>query len=67
MLHTQAAAAGAQQVIEDLYLGGEVGEAENALRLWGFACWKAGQLDGEVRAGMWRSLGLCSSQALLQV
>lgn len=64
MLHTQAAATGAQQIIEDLYLGGELGEAETALRVWGFACWKAGQLDGEVRAGMWRSLGTASSQAL---
>jgi putative AlgH/UPF0301 family transcriptional regulator len=65
VLHTKAAAAGAQPITEDIYLGGELGEAEIALRLWGFACWKAGQLDGEVRAGMWRSLGTASSQVLL--
>lgn len=67
ILHTQAEAVGARQISEDIYLGGELQEESGVLKLWGFACWKAGQLDGEVRAGIWRSLGMASAQALLQV
>jgi putative AlgH/UPF0301 family transcriptional regulator len=65
ILHNQAQASNAHEIIPGLYLGGSVGEGEHndqvkQVRLYGYSGWRSLQLDGEVRAGCWEIEGVCS-------
>jgi putative AlgH/UPF0301 family transcriptional regulator len=70
ILHTQAQAFNAHEIVPGLYLGGSVGEGENndqvkQLKLYGYSGWRSLQLDGEVRAGCWEIEGICNVNDLL--
>lgn len=68
VVHTSERVAGAQPVADGVFLGGDysgvLAQGCPRLEFWGFACWKAGQLDGEVRAGVWKPLGAATPDRL---
>ena len=59
VIHTSANVQGAEKIAENLYIGGRINEIpENTMKsnFFGYSGWSSLQLDGEVRAGVWKIL-----------
>lgn len=66
VLHNNPHITGCYQVIEGVYVGGEVQEILAAqptcmFVFYGYCLWRPKQLDGEVRSGLWRVEGLAQT------
>lgn len=66
-IHNDPCAEGSQHIVEEIYYGGRIIEGQSdenikVLNVNGHAEWKPLQLDGEIRSGAWRILGLATSR-----
>ena len=57
VIHTSENIQGAEKVAENLYIGGRINSIpENTMKInfFGYSGWSSLQLDGEIRAGLWK-------------
>lgn len=71
VIHNVPSISGSHQVLAGVFVGGEIQEileqeAANLFVFYGFSMWRAKQLDGEVRSGLWRVEGVAQTAQIFR-